>query len=244
MYTPNESKSQARELTTTSYALLALLALGEHSTYQLTKQVRYSLHYFWPRAESNVYSEPKRLVAAGLAAARAESTGQRRRTVYSITDAGRKVLREWIASPSTPQRYEAEALLKVFFGENGSRDDLRTTLRAVREEALEAVARWQEVAERYASGEGYYPERFAFSALAVRLLGEQQAVTAQWAAWAEEIVSAWDDNSPGEVEWGVAAIRSTGAPFHPGEDPGRVRSEALQRRDSLAGRREPTRPLP
>ena len=244
MHTPNESKSQARELTATSYALLAVLALGEHSTYQLTKQVRYSLHYFWPRAESNVYSEPKRLVAAGLAAARTESTGERRRTVYSITEAGRKALREWIASPSTPQRYEAEALLKVFFGENGSREDLRATLRAVREEALEAVARWQDVAERYASGEGYYPERFAFSALVVRLVGEQQAITARWAAWAEEVVSAWDDSSPVEVEWGVRTIRSTGEPFHPEEDPGRVRSEALQRQDSVGGSREPARPLP
>ena len=93
MNTPIESKSQERSLTTTSYAVLAVLALRDHSTYELTKQMRYSLHYLWPRAESNVYAEPKRLVAAGLAEAREGWTGERRRTVYSITNAGRRALR-------------------------------------------------------------------------------------------------------------------------------------------------------
>ena len=64
MNTPIESKSQARTLTTTSYAVLSILALREHSTYELTRQMKLSLHYMWPRAESNVYAEPKRLVEA------------------------------------------------------------------------------------------------------------------------------------------------------------------------------------
>ena len=90
MNTPIESKSQGRErsLTTTSYGVLSVLSLRDHSTYELTRQMRLSLHYLWPRAESNVYAEPKRLVAAGLAEAREEWSGERRRTIYSITEAG------------------------------------------------------------------------------------------------------------------------------------------------------------
>ena len=61
MDTPVESKSQTRALTTTSYGVLSVLAIGEHSTYELTRQMRRSLHYLWPRAESNVYAEPRRL---------------------------------------------------------------------------------------------------------------------------------------------------------------------------------------
>ena len=45
MNTPNESKSQARPLTTTSYGVLSILALRDHSTYDLTRQMRMSLHY-------------------------------------------------------------------------------------------------------------------------------------------------------------------------------------------------------
>src|SRR5262245_36010668 len=131
MNTPDERKSQGRALTTTSYAVLSVLALRDHSTYDLTKQMRYSLHYLWPRAESTVYAEPRRLVQSGLAASRVEWVGGRSRTVYSITNAGRLELARWLASPSTPPRYESEALLKVLFAENGTRDDLLASIRSL-----------------------------------------------------------------------------------------------------------------
>src|SRR4029450_9725881 len=110
MNTPIESKSQERSLTTTSYAVLSILALRDHSTYDLTRQMRISLHYMWPRAESNVYAEPKRLVAAGLAKSREEWTGSRRRTIYSITQAGVTALADWLASPSSRRPYETTGL--------------------------------------------------------------------------------------------------------------------------------------
>jgi DNA-binding PadR family transcriptional regulator len=208
--TPVGSKSQARTLTTTSFAVLCVLALREHSTYELTKQMRLSMHYLWPRAESNVYAEPKRLVEAGLAAARTESTGRRSRTVYSITGDGRDALATWLASPSGRQRYESEAVLKVLFAENGTLDDMLASIRAIGADAAEGLAHWQRVADRYEAGEGDYPERFAVSGLVARLLGEQQAATARWAAWAEQVVSTWRTPAGPGVEWGVAAVRGTG----------------------------------
>ena len=51
---------------TTSYALLGLLALREWTTYELAKQVQRSIGWFWPRAERKLYEEPKRLVEARL----------------------------------------------------------------------------------------------------------------------------------------------------------------------------------
>ena len=81
--------------TTTSYAVLGLLSVRSWTTYELAKQVQRSLNWFWPRAERKLYDEPKRLVAQGLATASQEATGQRPRTVYSITDDGRRALRQW-----------------------------------------------------------------------------------------------------------------------------------------------------
>jgi DNA-binding PadR family transcriptional regulator len=219
MDTPNESNRQGRSLTATSYGVLAVLALRDHSTYELTKQMRYSLHYLWPRAESNVYAEPRRLVAEGLAVSREEFTGGRRRTVYAITDAGRAALARWLASPSSRQRYESEAVLKVLFAENGTLDDLLASIRAVGDDALAGVAHWQRVADRYHAGEGEYPARFGVSALVARLLGEQQAATARWAAWAQQVVSEWDEPLAAGVDWGVETIRATGEPFPLADDP-------------------------
>jgi PadR family transcriptional regulator, regulatory protein AphA len=213
MNTPNESKSQERPLTTTSYGVLSILALRDHSTYDLTRQMRISLHYMWPRAESNVYAEPKRLVAAGLASSREEWTGSRRRTVYSITDAGLAALAEWLASPSARQRYESEALLKVLFAENGTKDDLLATIRGIRDDAIAVRGHFLQFADVYEAGEGQYPDRFDLSALAARLLCEQQAATERWATWAEDVVSGWDEPSGAEVTWGIETLRASGEGF-------------------------------
>jgi PadR family transcriptional regulator AphA len=224
MSTPIESKSQERQLTTTSYAVLSVLALREHATYDLTRQMRISLRYLWPRAESNVYAEPKRLVAAGLAAAREEWNGGRRRTIYSITDSGRAALAEWLAAPSAHERYESEALVKVLFAENGGRDDLLASIRAIRTDALDQIEHFVGFADTYEAGEGQYPERFALSALVARLLVEQQAATARWATWAEELVSRWDSPAGADAAWGVETLRAAGEPFRIPQDPVQTRT--------------------
>jgi hypothetical protein len=139
--------------------------------------------------------------------------------VYSITDAGRAALRRWVGSASGRQRYESEAVLKIFFGENGGKEDLLASLREIRDDATAVVRHFRAIADAYDAGAGAYPARFALSALVARLLGEQQAVTARWAAWAEELVTAWDDASAGDVGWGVETIRATGDPFPLAEDP-------------------------
>ena len=218
MNTPAESKSQDRPLTTTSYGVLSVLAIRDHSSYELTKQRRLSLRYMWPRAESNVYAEVKRLVVAGLAEAREEWTGERRRTIYAVTTAGRAALAAWLASPSAHQRYESEALLKVFFAENGTQEDLLASIRSIREEALAAIEHFQRVTDPYEQGDGRHPERFALSALAARLLAEQQATTARWAAWAEQVVSNWTSPSAKDAAWGVEVMRAAGEHFPLKED--------------------------
>lgn len=219
MNTPIESKSQERALTTTSYAVLSVLSLRDHSTYDLIRQMQLSMHYMWPRAESNVYAEPRRLVEAGLATAREEWNGQRRRTVYAITETGRAALAEWIASPSARPRYENEALVKVMFAENGTREDLLASIRRLRDDAEEGVRHFREIAGRYAANEGEYPRRFGLSGLALRLAAEQQAATLRWATWAEEVVAGWERPLAADAAWGVETLGAVGEPFPIAEDP-------------------------
>src|SRR4249920_809741 len=118
----------AKPLTTTSYAILGLLRLRSWTSYELAKQVQRSLGWFWPRAERKLYDEPKRLVAAGLATSVNEMTGARPRTVYTISDDGRAALRRWLGEPAAPPTLEFEGLVKVFFSDGGSLEQLRATL--------------------------------------------------------------------------------------------------------------------
>src|SRR4051794_38668834 len=106
-------------LTTTSYAILGQLALRSWTTYELAAEMRRNLHYFWPRAESLIYAEVKRLAELGLAPAQRDYVGRRRRPPYAITPAGEAARREWLARPPQPLQLEFEALLRVLLGPLG-----------------------------------------------------------------------------------------------------------------------------
>jgi PadR family transcriptional regulator AphA len=89
-------------LTTTSYAILGQLALRPWTTYELAAEMRRNVHYFWPRAESLIYAEVKRLAVNGLAAAEKSAVGKRPRTTYSITPAGQAALSAWLETRPRP----------------------------------------------------------------------------------------------------------------------------------------------
>jgi PadR family transcriptional regulator, regulatory protein AphA len=203
------SSADDRSLTTTSYAILGLLAIRPWSTYALTKQLRRSLRHFWPRAESNVYAEPKRLVEAGLARAEVEATGKRARTIYAITTAGQRALSDWLATRSAPSRVESEALVKVLFGNLASKDEMLTNLRRIAAEAAETQAFSRAVAEEYLRGDDPFPERVHINALIFRWIWEQADANARWAAWAIAQVESWPNTTrPHDVAAALATFRA------------------------------------
>src|SRR6266511_444765 len=92
-------------LTTTSYPVLAQLAVHPWSTHELARQrVRY-FRYVWPR------------------------------TVYSITEPGRQTLREWLDTPVSPFAMDFEAMIRLFIAPLGTKEQLVATLQQVRDDA-------------------------------------------------------------------------------------------------------------
>ena len=210
------SSTDGRQLTTTSYAILGLLAVRPWSTYELAKQMRRTLHFAWPRAESNVYAEPKRLVEAGLATAEVQATGKRTRTLYNITPKGRDALELWLSTESAPSRFESETLLKVLFGNYGAKEELLATLRGFGAEASEAKEFWTTVADEFLRGAAPFPARVHVNALFFRLFWLQAATHAAWAEWAIEHVESWPDTAtPVDVEASLDVFRSALQPAAP-----------------------------
>jgi PadR family transcriptional regulator AphA len=178
-------------LNTTSYAVLALLAVKSWTTYELAKQMERSLRSLWPRAESVIYGEPKKLVAHELATATKQYTGRRASTVYTITDEGRTALRQWLEEPGAGPTLEFEALLKVAFADQGDLESLRANLRAIR---AHADAQRRYAAERtreYDETGGPFPHRLAVIALVARFHLEQAEMLGRWAEWAAAEVESW-----------------------------------------------------
>lgn len=198
-----------RALTTTSFAILGMLAIQPWSTYALTRQMGRSLRHVWPRAESNVYAEPKRLVAAGLATATIEQTGKRERTVYAITPEGHAALRHWLEQGSSAPRFESEALLKVLFATEGTREDLRRNLQAVGDEARETLALCDVLAADYLHGTSPFQERAHLNVLIFRWIRDHAAMQAEWAAWALAQVATWPDAGAPDPQATLDLFRST-----------------------------------
>jgi DNA-binding PadR family transcriptional regulator len=205
--------AEARRLTTTSYAILGLLALRSWSSYELAKQLRRSLSHFWPRAESNIYAEPKRLVAASLAVARHEHSGGRRRTLYSITAQGRRALRAWLSDPRGDTRFESEPVLKLFFADQGTKKDLLATVRAMRSAALQEKQHLTAIAGEYRDGAGPFPERLALSLVWVDLISSQLDATIAWAERIMPMIEGWRATGQGEAPvWPRALLDDLGMP--------------------------------
>ncbi len=191
-----------QKLTTTSYVMLGLLALRRWSTYELAQQMRRSIRYYWPRAESHIYEEPKKLVAHGLATATREYAGRRPRTIYAITDEGRKALRAWLAEPGRGPLVEFEGLIKVLFAEQAGKEDLLATLASIRAEAERARQHQSELAAELAETGGPFSERLHVNALVFKYMWEQNEALLRWLTWAEQEVADWPDDAsqPGERE--------------------------------------------
>jgi PadR family transcriptional regulator, regulatory protein AphA len=190
----NRPASDTKELTTTSYAILGLLAIGEWTTYELAQQMQRSLRNFWPRAERRIYDEPKVLVAHELAQARTEYTGRRPRTVYAITPEGRAALRAWLAQPGAGPSLEFEALLKVFLADQGDKQTLLANLRGIKAWAADEHRRGIALVRDYLQTGGPFPDRLHLIALMVRFLGfEWGSAVHRWATWAEQEVQRWPD---------------------------------------------------
>jgi PadR family transcriptional regulator AphA len=191
-------------LTTTSYAVLAQLAVRSWSTYELAQQrVRY-FRYVWPRAESAIYREVKRLAAMRLVASRREYVGKRPRTVYSITEAGRQVLREWLGTPVSPFAMDFEAMIRLFIAPLGTKEQLVATLEQVRSDAQEMLRFGGAVKQEFLDGRAVLQDQVYIRALAVDFFISLLTTVDGWAERTLAEIQGWEDLSPdGKNERGL-----------------------------------------
>jgi PadR family transcriptional regulator, regulatory protein AphA len=192
----------ATPLTTTSYAILGLLALKPWTTYELAQQMQRALGQFWPRAESKLYEEPKKLVAHGFARSSSEMVGKRPRTVYAITPKGRRALAAWVPTPGNGPVVEFEQLVKVFFAEHATKQDLLATIASARAWSDQRFTDSVGIPQGYLEGTGPFPERLPWLLLCGQFLTDLLLMVERWSEWATEIVESWpDDLAAAEPDW-------------------------------------------
>lgn len=178
-------------LTTSSYAVLCLLAIRPWSGYELTQQATRSLRFAWPKSERLLYAEPKKLLEHGMVTAHHESVGERSRTVYTITDEGRAALTAWMTTTPQPPVIEAEALLRLLFADHGTIDDAMVALDELATDASETYEQVLTINAGYLEGQHPFPERVHVSVLFATFQLELFDLIVRWAEFAKDEIGAW-----------------------------------------------------
>lgn len=185
-----------KQLTTTSYAMLAQVAVHPWSSYDLAQQrVRY-FRYVWPRAESAIYREVKRLAAMGLIDGNREYVGKRARTVYSITDRGLAALREWLATPVSPIAVDFEAMIRLFVAPLGTKEQILATLDRVRSDAEEMLDFGGGVKQEFLEGIAITQDQVHIRVLAVDFFISFLNMVEAWADRTHREIESWEDLTP------------------------------------------------
>lgn len=199
-------KPMARR-TTTANAILGLLALRPSwPVYELTKQLRRNMRFFWPRAESRIYDEAKALVERGLATAETSVVGGRRRTTYAITDAGREAVRSWLGTAPGPTALACEPLLRVFLHDLGDRAQVDRALDQVEADARAILDVGRVVGSEYVAGTAPFQDQVHVRAFVFDFLTNHALMLRGWAERTRATLDRWPDLTPEER---TAAARDT-----------------------------------
>jgi PadR family transcriptional regulator, regulatory protein AphA len=117
-------------LTPTARVILGMLRLGVGTGYDIKKVIDFSTRFFWTASYGQIYPELKRLRKVGLVRAEEDPRGKVKRTVYSLTPKGEQALHDWLTdSQDVLFEIRDESLLRLFFGDLLSRDEVIANLR-------------------------------------------------------------------------------------------------------------------
>jgi DNA-binding PadR family transcriptional regulator len=181
----------ASEMTSTAYAVLGFLALRPWTTYELAQNMRRNFHFFFRRAESALYEEPKRLVREGYAIATQDHVGARARTTYAITPKGRRALRKWLATPCPEPSLDAEVLVRLFFARASDPEQVASWITRTRAVADDVQRIGDIVAREFLEGTAPHQAQPHLNAMVFDFL---------W-TWADQM-RAWADRWEPEIrEW-------------------------------------------
>jgi hypothetical protein len=116
--------------------------------------------------------------------------------VYSITEAGRQVLREWLATPVSPFAMDFEAMIQLFIAPLGTKEQIIATLEQVRSDAQEMLAFGGAVKQEFLDGRAVLQDQAYIRALAVDFFVSLLTTVDGWAERTLAEIQGWKDLSP------------------------------------------------
>lgn len=102
--------------------ILGLLSHESLTGYEIKKRMDTTLKFFWGASYGSIYPALSGLVNDGLVTKYETKESGRDKIIYTITEAGREHLKEWLHAPVEKDELRYETLLKLFFGSEIGRE--------------------------------------------------------------------------------------------------------------------------
>lgn len=134
------------------HGILGLLNYGDMTGYEIMTAFRDSLQFFWSANTSQIYRELQTLKDKGFVQGqKVEQDSKPDKNIFSITDAGRAELKDWLREENYGKR-NIGLLMKVFFSGEITRGENIERFRHIQQfckEYMEGLGRGNQAAENY-----------------------------------------------------------------------------------------------
>jgi PadR family transcriptional regulator, regulatory protein AphA len=147
-------RTDMSRLSATARVILGLLKFAPRTGYDVKRVTDFSTRFFWRASYGQIYPELRALEKTGLVRSREEFHGRRRRRIYELTAEGEQSLAEWLRGETDQYELRDEGLLRLFFGELVSNEELLSLVRRRREIFEGHAALFREIGDQLGELEG------------------------------------------------------------------------------------------
>lgn len=135
-----------------THAIMTALIADEMSGYDLARAFDNSLGFFWQASHQQIYRELRRLSDRGWVTRRAERRqGRPDRNLYSLTDAGRAALDEWVLEEDRGRLQESkdDLYIRLYNLAEGNIEHLHEMLLSRREAMMQRLYLYERIRRRH-----------------------------------------------------------------------------------------------
>lgn len=127
-----------------SHVILGFLKYGPRTGYSLTRMFDASVSHFWSAGQSQIYQTLSKLEERGWASVELIRQDDRpNRKEYSLTDAGRTELRQWLGQARAEPPIRAPFLVQLFFSGELPDDEVVAVLEEKAQEIRDALEHYE-----------------------------------------------------------------------------------------------------
>jgi PadR family transcriptional regulator AphA len=172
------------------HAILVLLETEPGSGYDLLKQFKNRLGYFWNAKHQQIYQQLKQLTEQKQISYSVEPQKNKPdKKIYRISNKGIKELKDWITAPVKPAKVNDALLVKIYGGHLTNDENLLSELKDHLETHRQTLFQLQQIELTYQSLTQAKKQNHKLPYLTLRrgIIGEQA-----WITWINEAIEAID----------------------------------------------------